>query len=72
MSKILVGRHEHGICLNPVEYLLDGPDGEPVEFNNQDEAIDFLRANCENPEYIQDDIDNCSILFVDAETREIL
>ena len=33
-----------GICLNPKEYLLDGPDGDVMLFENRWDAIAYLRA----------------------------
>ncbi|MDR1174562.1 MAG: hypothetical protein LBK83_03700 [Treponema sp.] len=42
--KIKVGRHIEGISLNPLEYILDGPDGEIKWFENKEAAVVFLKA----------------------------
>lgn len=31
-----------GICLNGMEYVLDGKDGEPMEYPSKGEALEFL------------------------------
>jgi hypothetical protein len=41
---IIVGRHAEGITLNPLEYLLDGEDGEIMKFKDIDEAKAFLKS----------------------------
>ena len=72
---IKVGQHINGISLNGIEYLLDAPEeegGNEIEFENEEKAIEFLKANCDNPEFIQDDIDNGCILLINAETNEVL
>ena len=40
---IIVGRYINGICLNDLEYLLDGPDGNEIEFESKQAAINFLK-----------------------------
>jgi hypothetical protein len=42
--KLKVGRHIEGISLNPLEYILDGPDGEIKWFENKEAAIEFLKT----------------------------
>jgi hypothetical protein len=41
--KVKVGRHIEGISLNPLEYVLDGPDGEIKWFDSKEQAIEFLK-----------------------------
>jgi hypothetical protein len=41
--KVKVGRHIEGISLNPLEYILDGPDGEIKWFESEETAIEFLK-----------------------------
>lgn len=65
---ILIARHINGICLNDREYVLDGPEGEPMEFDTTEKATEFLFANGGT----QEDIDEGSIFFVDSETNEVL
>jgi len=38
---VIVGRHPHGVVLNPLEYLLDD-DGNLLKFDTQEDAIQFL------------------------------
>lgn len=40
---ITVARHEEGISLNPLEYLLD-ENGDVMLFKNKNEAIRFLKT----------------------------
>jgi hypothetical protein len=64
---ILIGRFINGICLNPIEYVLDKPrkmGGVPLKFDDEHSAIAWLKEHCDNPEHIQEDIDNSSILLV--------
>ena len=41
--KWYVGRFINGICLNGFEYVLDGKDGEPMEYPSKGEALEFLQ-----------------------------
>tara|TARA_R110000824_G_scaffold8691_5_gene39148 strand:+ start:1136 stop:1393 length:258 start_codon:yes stop_codon:yes gene_type:complete len=43
--KWYVGRFINGICLNDFEYVLDGKDGEPMEYPDKWEALEFLKNN---------------------------
>ena len=45
---IVVGRPELGICLNPLEYILN-EDDTMMEFNTIDEAKQFLIDHGEEP-----------------------
>ena len=40
---IIVGRHINGITLNDLEYLLES-NGDYMEFENKEKAIDFLKS----------------------------
>lgn len=40
---IIVGRPQGGISLNGLEFLLDGPDGNYMKFENKEAAKEFLR-----------------------------
>ena len=40
--KWYVGRFINGICLNGFEYVLDGEDGEPMEYPSKGEALEFI------------------------------
>lgn len=42
MKGIIIGRHINGITLNPLEYILN-EDGNPMMFETEDMAKDFLR-----------------------------
>jgi hypothetical protein len=42
--KVKVGRHIDDISLNPLEYLLDGPDGEIKWFESIEAAVEFLKT----------------------------
>lgn len=68
MNKVLIARHINGICLNDREYVLDGPEGKPMEFSSTEEATTFLF----DKGVTQEDLDNGCIFFVDAETKEVL
>ena len=41
MTGVVVGRHINGITINPLEYLLD-EEGEPLVFENEEKAKEFL------------------------------
>lgn len=41
---VIIGRHVNGITINPLEYILD-EDGDVMEFNTKEEAVEFLRDN---------------------------
>lgn len=40
---ITVARHEHGICLNDYEYILN-EDGSIMEFGTKEAALEFLNS----------------------------
>jgi hypothetical protein len=61
---ILIGRPINGISINGLEYVLDAPDGEPMEFVTEKKAQDFLEDNGVDPEHFDD------FMFVDTETDE--
>jgi hypothetical protein len=42
--KVKIGRHIEGISLNPLEYILDKPDGEIKWFDSREAAVDFLKS----------------------------
>lgn len=62
---IIVARHEEGIGLNQLEYLLN-EDGTEKEFENKDKAIEFLKKAGAS------DDDIYYMLFLDAETGKEL
>ena len=42
----VISRYQEGICLNPKEYILDGDDGEVMEFDSvQESKYDFPTTN---------------------------
>ena len=41
-GKFLIGRPIDGISLNGMEYVLDGKNGEVMEYNTQEKALEFL------------------------------
>lgn len=72
---VLIGRFINGICLNPLEYLLDKPEDEggvPMEFESVEKAKEFLFSQVDDAEAMQEDLDNNIFHFVDAETNEII
>ena len=42
---VLIGRHENGIMLNELEYMLDEKTGKPLVFEDEPAAETFLREN---------------------------
>lgn len=44
MNKVIVGRHEEGITLNDLEYLLEEPEGDYLKFDSLADAKDFLAS----------------------------
>lgn len=72
---IIIGKFINGICLNPMEYLLDKPEedgGIPMEFENIEKAKEFLLEQADDKKAMKDDLDNNIFHFVDAETYEVL
>ena len=58
-----ISQHQEGICLNPLEYVLDGPDGDIKLFDRKEGAVSYLRAHWEGmPESI-DDLDEYGIFI---------
>lgn len=71
MNKIIIGRPINGISLNGNEYILD--ENEEVKvFDSQEDAKEFLIKAGYSKEELQDDLDNCRIVFCNAETQEVL
>ena len=64
---IKIGRHIEGISLNPLEYLLDGPEGDIVLFKSEEDAKSFLKQEGITNE---DDLNDCFV-YVDSETKEV-
>lgn len=62
---IVIARHQEGISLNPLEYLLD-ENGSEMEFQNKSEAIEFLKSRGAS----EDDI--YYMRFLDTETGKEL
>ena len=55
MTQYAISQHMEGICLNPREYVLDGPDGDIKLFDSVVAASVYLRAHWEDmPESIGD------------------
>lgn len=52
---ILIGRHQKGISLNPLEYLLDN-DGKLKKFSSKKSAKEFLRTYFHN--FSEDDLED--------------
>jgi hypothetical protein len=42
--KVKVGRPIEGISFNPIEYLIDEPDGEIKWFDSREAAVKFLKS----------------------------
>lgn len=59
-NKIIVGRPINGISLNGLEWLLND-EGKPMQFNNKEKAIEFLRSNG-HEDYTDDEIED-SFMF---------
>ena len=62
---IIVARHQEGIGLNPLEYLLN-EDGTEKEFESKESAIEFLKEAGASNEDIY------FLKFLDAKTGEEL
>ena len=62
---IIVARHQEGIGLNPLEYLLN-EDGTEKEFESKESAIEFLKEAGASSEDIY------FLKFLDAKTGEEL
>lgn len=62
---IIVARHQEGIGLNPLEYLLN-EDGTEKEFESKEIAIEFLKEAGASSEDIY------FLKFLDAKTGEEL
>ena len=62
---IIVARHQEGIGLNPLEYLLN-EDGTEKEFESKESAIEFLKEVGASSEDIY------FLKFLDAKTGEEL
>jgi hypothetical protein len=60
---VLIGRHEEGITLNALEYLLDAPNGKVLEFDTKDQAKDYLRQQGIKDE---DDLEDCFVYYDDV------
>jgi hypothetical protein len=55
---ILIGKHQEGISLNPLEYLLDN-DGKLKKFSSKKSAKKFLRTYFYN--FSEDDLEDSFI-----------
>ncbi len=63
---IVIGRHQEGISLNPIEYLLEGADTDRVKvFADKETAYAFLRKNIYE-EVTDEDLED-SFVFLDTE-----
>ena len=49
---VIVGKHINDISINPLEYLLNSY-GDPMEFENEEEAEEFLREKGVTDEEMQ-------------------
>jgi len=65
---ILIGRHENGISLNDLEFLLDAPEpeGNVLEFETKQLAKEHLKTLGVNDEV---DLEDCFVYY-DTITRE--
>jgi hypothetical protein len=61
----LIGRPINGISINGLEYVLDGEDGDVIEFETEEKAKEFLFQHGGT----QEDLDECSILIVDTDEQ---
>ena len=52
MKKYTIGRHINGICLNNLEYVLDG-NKDPMLFDSEGDAEGFLLSNGVDEDDIQ-------------------
>lgn len=70
---VIIGKFQEGICLNPLEYLLDKPEdkgGEPMEFTDKEEAIEFLKSKADDVQALEEDVEEGIFHFIDTETEE--
>jgi hypothetical protein len=63
---ITVGRHEHGICLNDYEYILN-EDGSIMEFSTKEAAVEFLNSKVRLDFTIHQWVDQGVYFFEDGE-----
>ena len=62
---IKIARHVNNITLNPLEFIIDKPDGDILYFATKENAKEFLRTNGITDE---DDLEDC-FLYIDTETE---
>ena len=62
-ASFAISMFEEGICLNPKEYVLDGPDGDVMLFKGVGDAIAYLRSTWEDMPEDADDLDEYGIFI---------
>jgi hypothetical protein len=70
---VIVGKFINGICLNPLEYLLDKPEkegGKHLEFIDKEEAIEFLKSKADDVALLEEDVIEGIFHFIDTETNK--
>jgi hypothetical protein len=58
MSKFAIYRHPYGISLNGREYALDGPDGDIMEFESREAAIQWADSICPDVDVTDEEVLN--------------
>jgi hypothetical protein len=58
MSKFAIYRHPYGISLNGREYALDGPDGDIMEFESREAAIEWADSICPDVDVTDEEVLN--------------
>ena len=58
-----ISMFEEGICLNPKEYVLDGPDGDVMLFEKPEDAVVYLRSVWKDMPKDASDIDEYGIFI---------
>lgn len=61
---IIVGKHQEDITLNPLDWLLDAPNGNVMEFETEAKAKEYLRAQGFTDEQME------WLVFKDTDAKE--
>tara|TARA_Y100000034_G_C6900121_1_gene416003 strand:+ start:3188 stop:3442 length:255 start_codon:yes stop_codon:yes gene_type:complete len=66
----VISRYQEGISLNPKEYILDAEDGELMEFDSVDEALDYLNQHGGLEQKVTSELEAYDVYGVDIELQE--
>ena len=66
----VISRYQEGICLNPKEYILDGDDGEVMEFDSVQGALDHLNKHGGLEQEVTNEEEAYDIYGVDIDLQE--